>query len=302
VHWIERWTYRLAIPGAWDKFGLNIRLTYGLNDTLTNGLNYGLCYGLIGGFLSVLLVGKSITIQPKDRLVWSWKSLGENLFSKKHVRTSAQLIVLFGLGTALFWGLGDGLTTGLAYGASYGWIYGIGYGLGEGVYKGVIYGLMYWLLLGLFQGVSSKTMEDPLHRSVPNQGIRNSAFNGLVFGLISALIVVSSFALVVWSNNGPQVWLNNWLVDTFTNAYSLKQVPGPPILLDVQLSIYFMMGLSVLLLVGLANGWLDCLRHYVLRFQLWWLGSMPWNDMHLLDDALRRILLFQRGGGFTFIH
>jgi hypothetical protein len=282
--------------------GLNIRITYGLNEALTNGLNSGLCYGLVGGILSFLLVGKSIAVKPKDLLAWSWKSLGESLVSKKHVRTTAQLIVLFGLGTALLYGLGDGLTTGLTYGASFGWIYGVGYGLGGGFYEGLFYGLMYWLLLGLFQGVSSETMEDLQHRSVPNQGIHNSAFNGLVFGLISAIIVVSSFALLVWSNNGPQVWLNNWLVGMLTNAFSLNRVPGPPILIDTALGIYLLMGLSVLLLVGLANGWLDFLRHYVLRFQLWWAGSMPWNYVQFLDDVVHRILLYQLGGGYTFIH
>src|SRR5260370_22874734 len=117
--------------------------------------------------------------------------------------------------------------------------YGLRDGLRDGVGAGLGVGLSFWFLLGLFQGVSSETIEDH-HRVVPNQGIRRSARNSLVFGLISTAIV--------WSICGLSVGLSSGL--------------------SVGLSSGLSVGLSAGLLAGLLNGGLACLRHDVLRFLL----------------------------------
>ena len=112
----------------------------------------------------------------------------------------------------------------------------------------------------------SKTIENQ-NRMIPNQGIRYSALNGLVLGLISVMIV--------------------WLL------FGLRT--GDP---GLGLSI----GLSVGLLAGLLKGGLACLRHYVLRVLLWRSRAAPWNYPRFLDYATERILLHKVGGGYIFIH
>ena len=147
------------------------------------------------------------------------------------------------------------------------------------VLVGLSFGLSVWLLLGLFQGVSSETIEDR-HRVVPNQGIRRSARNSLVLGLISTAIV--------WLVCGLSIGLSEGL----SYRYRLSAV----------LSFGLIIGLSAGLLAGLLNGGLACLRHYVLRFLLWRAGSVPWNYPRFLDYAAERILLRKVGGGYIFVH
>ncbi len=63
-----------------------------------------------------------------------------------------------------------------------------------------------------------------------------------------------------------------------------------------------LIGLSAGLLAGLLNGWLTCLRHGVLRFQLWRAGTIPRSYPGFLDYAAERILLRKVGGGYIFLH
>ncbi|HEX3641956.1 MAG TPA: hypothetical protein VHV10_11755, partial [Ktedonobacteraceae bacterium] len=144
--------------------GLSIGPSYGLLGGLLGGLNLVLSFGLVGGFLSILFIGKVPEIQPADQLVWSWKSLGKSLFSKRHISTTLGIFILIGL------------------------IIGLSTGLRAGLIGGLSLGLSYWLLLGLFQGISSETVEHH-QRIVPNQGIRRSLSNGLILGLVSAAII-----------------------------------------------------------------------------------------------------------------
>ncbi len=113
--------------------------------------------------------------------------------------------------------------------------------------------------------MSSETIEDH-HRVVPNQGIRRSARNSLVFGLISTAIV--------WSICGLSVGLISGLS----------------------------VGLSAGLLAGLLNGGLACLRHGVIRLLLWRSQAIPWNYPRFLDSAAECILLRKVGGGYIFVH
>ena len=162
------------------SFGLSTALNYGLVYGLISGLLYGLSFGLVGGFLSVLLVGRSSEIRPADRLVWSWKYLGKSLFSIWHISIMLGISILIGLAIGLIDGLIDGLIGGPSI------------------------GLSYWLLLGLFQGIASETIENH-KRIVPNQGIRHSLSNGLILGLVSAAIIgLASFLIpgLIWRLNG----------------------------------------------------------------------------------------------------
>jgi NACHT domain len=242
-----------AVLSAVLSYGLIFGLSYGLSYGLIFGLSFGLSYGLSTGFLSLLLIGKSITVQLTDRLIWSWTSLGRSLRSSQHVRATLQIAALVGLSYVLSYELRYGLSAGLSA------------GLSVGLSVGLIFGLNYWYLIGLFQGVSSETIGDQ-QRMAPNQGIRRSAFNGLVLGFISAMSAGLIFGLIIGLSYG------------------------------------LIIGLSAGLLAGLLKGGLASLRHYVLRFLLWRSGAIPWNYPHFLDNAYEQILLRKVGGGYIFLH
>lgn len=133
---------------------------------------------------------------------------------------------------------------------------------------------------------------------LPNQGIRRSAFNGLVLGLTSALLSGLSFGfsplLIPWLIFWPIFWLIPWLISGL--------IPGPHYGLSYGLYGKLAGGLSLGLLAGLFAGGLACLRHYVLRFLLWRNGSIPWHYVPFLDSAAERILLRKVGGGYIFLH
>ncbi len=267
------------------SFGPRIGLMQGLSLGLGNGLHSGLSYGLMGGLLS-LLAARSTIVQPIDRLIWSPSSLRQSLLSKRLISATLWITALIGLS----YGLSYVIIIGLIVGLGPSWL---NFGLSYGLSYGLSIGLSYWLLLGLFQGVSSETIKEH-HRTVPNQGIHRSAFNGLVFGLISAIIVVLISSLSTGLNQGLEVGLDQGLSIRLWQGliYSLRIVQKQG--LDI--------GLSVGLLVGLLTGGLACLRHYVLRLLLWRSKSIPWNYSRFLDYATECLLLRKVGGGYIFLH
>ena len=264
-------------------FGPVVGPAFGLLDGLVAGLLVGLYVGLLigmsSGLLSSLLRGRGARVQPVDQLIWSWGNLGKRLFSKQHIRPTAVVGLVFGLAAVQITVLTQVLAAGLTFKPAY-----VVSGLIGGMLYGLVIALGYWLLLGFWQGVSSATIEDQL-RVAPNQGIRRSAYNALVLGFVSALIVVLtaflSALIVVLA-----ALLSRWPTSSLT----------------VKLSAGLLPGLYAGLVVGLLNGGLACLRHYVLRFLLWRAGSKPWNYPRFLDYAAERILLRKVGGGYIFVH
>lgn len=271
---------------------LTVGWSAGINIGFSTGRSIGLIVGLSTGFLSLLLSGESMMVHVTDRLIWSWASLGRSLWSPQHLRTSLLIATLVGFSIGLVSGLSAGLSVVPIAGVSAALSAGLIFGLINGVSIGPSTGLGYWLLIGLFQGVSSETMSDQ-QRLAPNQGIRRSAFNGLVLGCISALCIGLSVGLIFELS----VWLSIVLVGLlYTPSVGLS------IELNTGLSVGLSVGLSAGLLAGLLKGGLACLRHYTLRFLLWRAGSMPWNTVRFLDYAAEHILLRKVGGGYIFIH
>ncbi|HZU03908.1 MAG TPA: protein kinase, partial [Ktedonobacteraceae bacterium] len=180
------------------SFGLSDRLTIGLSDRLIlglfTGLSLGLFYGFTGGLLSHLLVGRIVTVQLTERVILSWKSLRRSLWSSQNRRAALQVVALVGLIFGLIFGLSGRLVYGLSGGLAY----------------GLSGGLSYWFLSGFFQGVSSETIEDQ-QRVVPNQGIQRSAKNGLLLGLVSAIIVGLSYVLTFGLTIGLIIVLSSML-------------------------------------------------------------------------------------------
>jgi hypothetical protein len=294
--WKTKWQRLIRSPAlrngllvgllAGVSFGLLTGLSSGLGFDLRDGLPYGLLSGLIFGFicllLSLMLIGRNVTIRLADRLIWSWTSLGRSLWSSQHIRVALLIMVLVGLGYGLANGLynvhgGVFLFFRLTFGLSIGFGFGLSVGLGC------------WLLLGLFQGVSSETIEDQ-QRMVPNQGIRRSALNSLVFGLVSGLVGVLSYML------GHELgYLLGYVGIYGQQRYGLIYLTEETFTVPI-------LWLSAGLVAGLLMGGLACERHYVLRVLLWRSGAIPWNYARFLDFASESILLRKVGGGYIFLH
>jgi hypothetical protein len=168
--------------------------------------------------------------------------------------------------------------SGLAYGLFIGLMWGLGYGL--------VFGLLIFItgsLLLLSNGFSINEIET---KSIPNQGIRLSARNALVSGLLTALSVTLVFAA---SFSTLRYIFTRSIVDLLSG------------LVDA-LFIGSFLGLISALAVGMKAGGLACLNHWAVRLLLICRGFTPWNYVKFLDIAADRILLRKVGGGYMFIH
>ncbi len=281
LFWLVSGLFFWLLPGQPGRYeGQTFELA------LVDGMSVGILAGVISGLLGALLVGKNMLVQPADRLVWSWNGLRRSLLMEVHIRSTLGIILSLWLLDVLSYAFSYG-----SYGLSYEFVYSLA--------NELPIGLAYWFLVGIFQGVARETIEDQ-QRTVPNQGIRQSGINGLIFGLISMLTVGFSIITSLWFFNGvlhsfiqpigyfPLTWPSTLPIATWNiTSYILLALLG---------------GVSAgLAIVFLYGGW-DWLRHYTLRMLLWRAGVMPWNYVGLLDEAARHILLRKVGGGYTFIH
>lgn len=266
----ERWQ-RLRAPLASP---LGKRIVYGTLSGLLNaccigllvdlpaGLDNGLFFALIYGILGPL----GPEIQPAEVIRWSWKSLQD---------TSMKFLGI-GLLVGLV-GLLYGVFTGLAFLSNPALLSRyllLGLGIG-----GVI-----GMLAFLVGGVSHQQLD---HRVImlPNQGIRNSLQNSLLYGSIAWIIFGAVFALVY----GP---VPLWIFGT-TNT-----VLPPHSGLIYGLTDGLAVGAFFWLLLG-GTAWL---QHSVLRLLLWYTKCAPLNYPRFLDEAGQRMLLQKSGGGYKFVH
>jgi hypothetical protein len=139
---------------------------------------------------------------------------------------------------------------------------------------GGLIGALLEMLIGALKGPEIET------RTVPNQGIRQSAFNVGIFSLIGGLTLGSIWALVNLA------------------AGVLKTGVTPEALdwIRALLSNVLMMGL----LSGLVPG-ASCIQQFALRVILWCRGVIPWNYAGFLNYATERMLLQRVGGRYRFI-
>ncbi|MEM6452327.1 MAG: protein kinase [Cyanobacteria bacterium P01_D01_bin.105] len=200
---------------------------------------------LIGAVLCARMFG-TYRIVPAESFRWSWKK--------------ARRAFLLGLtiGPAVGWLLKVGFV----------YIFGEAYcvfdqaclfdksavGLGFGLTLGITYGII--------RGLSGERIAV---RTKPNQGMRQSAKNAILFAVVSA--IAPPFVALFLKYTSPYFW---------TAA-----------------------GLSF----GLAMGGGEAVvKHGILRFVLFCQGRMPWNYAKFLNYAAERILLQKVGGGYIFIH
>lgn len=169
--------------------------------------------------------------------------------------------------------------------------------------------IMSVLLIGFFLSRFQDSLTNNLHgpdiepdkRSIPNQGIRRSAFNAwilsLVFGLIGGLIGGILFfekCSTLSTEKFPIFLIGE--IGFFIEVISRFLGICPTTLLAI---IFFaslgMMGGS--LLPGTA-----CVQHFALRLILWWNGYTPWNYARFLNYATDKGFLKRVGGRYRFIH
>ena len=170
-------------------------------------------------------------------------------------------------------GIASGLFHGPVYGAAYGLVYGPIVGLTAGVAS---------ILTGVLNsGWSSDTLDErQLVR--PNEGIRRSARNSLFAGCLFGAIGGLASGLVSGLAFGLIGGLTGWpILGT-----------GFAIVLGIVFALEFAM----------IRGGIACIEHYMLRWCLWRLGSLPWHYASFLDYATERILLRKVGGGYMFAH
>jgi hypothetical protein len=133
-------------------------------------------------------------------------------------------------------------------------------------------------LVGVLRGLTGPVVE---RRTIPNQGIRQSARNVGLFALIGVLVVGVPYAIVNLFVNA--VWLGVW-----PDAWDWLSV-----------------GLGASLLMGIIAGFVPgaaCIQHFALRFVLWCYGLAPWRYARFLNDATERMFLQRIGGRYRFIH
>jgi serine/threonine protein kinase len=245
-----------------------------------NRLETGFYFGLIGFLLSAILVGRSRTIQPTDKVLWSWSNLWHNLINIRHVRNGVLVGAIAGVISYVSIGPQAENWWPLA-------LIGLGTCL--------LFGLTYWVLLALYQGVSSQTLDEQ-RRVKPNEGIRRSGQNAIRVGFISWLLIWLISFLTLWLI----YWLIGWLSSEVLGPTGFVSFLG---VVDGWLFLHLgLTGLTAGLLVGLLTGGLAFIQHFILRFLLWRAGSIPWNYTRFLDYAADRILLRKVGGGYIFVH
>ncbi len=131
----------------------------------------------------------------------------------------------------------------------------------ESLQRGVVFGLSAGTIIGLIRGLTSPSIKTV---TVPNQAMRQSAKNALVFGLIGFLGMALAAALLRW-----------------------------------RILFWGIFGVGFGLVAG---GGEACVKHLILRVILYCNGCIPWNYSRFLDYATERIFLQKVGGGYIFVH
>ncbi len=111
-------------------------------------------------------------------------------------------------------------------------------------------------------------------KSLPNQGIKESAKNAGIMGIIGGLI-----GGILGGGVG------------FLFGQTIEQE-----------LVVVIRGVYVGLACTLIFGGFACIQHFLLRWLLVVEDSIPWNYAHFLDYAAERIFLQKVGGGYIFIH
>lgn len=248
--------YHGVVPGLiFGLAGLIIGRLYGLAVMLVLGMIGGMFFGLIQE-----IGEKTQIVEPVEIVKWSWEK------ARKSLPVRCSLGLLIGIVFGLIFRI-NAVSNEL----------GIQFkdGLIAGLYMGTVGGLVYGLIGGLEK-------EKLMVKTVPNQGIWQSAKNTIGFGLYVGLFV----------------WIATGLV-TALFSRSIGEVVGAII-------AALIFGLSAIPLAGLIEGinWggRAVLIHFAIRLALYSTNRLPWHLVPFLDYCTKRIFLRKVGGGYIFIH
>jgi hypothetical protein len=272
----QRLTVGVAGRSRWSWSTLGRSLAFVLVGGLLLGLQRDLLLplsfsqalaGLLIGLLTGLLAYQT-TIEPAERLHWSWSTFRRSLAFVFPVGLCIGLIVgligqLIGILNRLRGGQNEALLTGVAD--------EIRQNLHSNLTNVLIVGIIVGLVASLYAGLEVEPNVSP---TAPNQGMRTSARSALWSGLLFGLLLGLVSAVLVSLSSGLQVGL----------------------------SVGLLVGSFVGLFTGLLNGGGAYLRHLLLRALLVRISVAPWNYVAFLDHAAERILLRKAGGGFLFVH
>ncbi len=265
--------------------GLNVGLFTGLLTGLITGLFAGLFTGLLAGLLAGLIAWMKLglfagwfselheEIKPVESLKWSWVNLRKGLLTGLH--NGLRRGILAGLISGLFAGLFFGALDGLFLGLTVYWIWGIVHGL----------------ISGLIDGLNGPDI-DIKNRTLPNQGIWNSAVNAVIIGLLICLIQGLIWWLIIkLLIIGLGLDLRLGLVESLKSGLIAGLIGG--------------LGSGLKLgMIGSSNQAPSraCIQHFTLRVILRWNNYIPWNYSRFLNYATERIFLQKVGGRYIFIH
>ena len=155
-------------------------------------------------------------------------------------------------------------------------IFGLIFGLCISPIFGLVDGLVLFGSLGMVVNLlnSGSSSVEVKQKTVPNQGIWNSAKNALKLGLVEGICV----GLTI-------IFINS------IAGYPLKAANAKSV------------GLMLALIIGVRYGATTCIQHFNLRRILHRKGRrIPWNYARFLDYATERLLMKKVGGGYVFYH
>jgi hypothetical protein len=240
----QRWVYAIGVGLLTAPcFTIGTGIVGYLIGNLWTGVMAGVVFGIGSGVAGTLIYGLMYhQINTVETLRWSW--------------TKAKQSLRLGLGVGLVSGAVLGVGLGIAYGYILNMSEGFLFGLLYGPIAGMSIGLVFVLLQGLMgPSVSMKT--------IPNQGIRQSFKNAVIFAVVGELGLGLTAAAA--------------------------EVP-------------IVIGVIIGLLFGMFGAGEACIKHITLRLVLYFNGAIPWNYARFLDYATDLIFLQKVGGGYIFIH
>lgn len=144
----------------------------------------------------------------------------------------------------------------------------------DGLVDGVTLALTGFLIGALFGGIANADIAEIGDKQIPNQGIKDSALNAMVFTLVYGFVGALIFGSICLAING------------WNDAFDCAQLAA----------------ISFGLCAGMVNGGNACIQHYILRLVLYRGGIIRWNINHFLEQSASLMFLQRVGGRYSFIH
>lgn len=234
-------------------------------------LFYLLAYGF-GGGTSLFASLAYPTIQPSERVSWSWAKMSQDM--RKNTTRSLALALVTGLSVgAVVACMSSFFFFDIPYGLHYGAVFG--------VISGLIVGTAALLTSIITSGWSSDMIPEDQHIK-PNEGITLSARNALLGAAVFSPLGAIASAIACGIGFGIVGGLGTWTV--------------------MALAFAVMFAILFFVIFATAQGGIAWIQHYALRLYLWRSRMIPLNYVRFLNTAADYSLLRRVGGGYMFAH